>query len=78
MIDEAVAEIGGLDAVVNVAGIQRRGFIDELNENYWDERLRINVKSWALISKYPVPHLKAAGGGSIVSTASLVDGGLSA
>jgi NAD(P)-dependent dehydrogenase (short-subunit alcohol dehydrogenase family) len=71
MVDEAVGELGGLDAVINVAGIQRSGAVEELDEQDWDDQLRINVKSCFLTSKYAVPHLKAAGGGSIVTTASL-------
>ncbi len=70
-IEQAVGELGGLDAVVNVAGIQRSGAIEVLDESDWDDQLRVNVKSVFLTSKYAVPHLKAAGGGSIVTTASL-------
>lgn len=68
---KAVDGLGGLDAVVNVAGIQRSGAVDVLDEVDWDDQLRINVRSCFLTSKYAVPHLKAAGGGAITTTASL-------
>ncbi|PKW16151.1 SDR family NAD(P)-dependent oxidoreductase [Saccharopolyspora spinosa] len=71
MVDEAVTGLGGLDAVVNVAGIQRSGAVEVLDETDWDDQLRVNVKSCFLTSKYAVPHLRAAGGGSITTTASL-------
>ena len=71
MMEKAVAELGGLDGVINVAGIQRSGAVDVLDEKDWDDQLRINVRSCFLTSKYAVPHLRAAGGGSIVTTASL-------
>jgi dihydroanticapsin dehydrogenase len=71
MVEAAVAQLGGLDAVVNVAGIQRSGAIDELDEKHWDDQMRVNVRSCFLTSKYAVPHLKASGGGSIVTTSSL-------
>lgn len=68
---EAVEAMGGLDAVVNVAGIQRSGGVDVLDEQDWDDQLRINVKSCFLMAKYAVPHLRAAGGGAFTTTASL-------
>jgi len=71
VIGKAVAELGGLDGVINVAGIQRSGAVDVLEEKDWDDQLRINVRSCFLTSKYAVPHLRAAGGGSIVTTSSL-------
>ena len=70
-VEEAVGRLGGLDAVVNVAGIQRSGAVDVLDETDWDDQLRINVKSCFLTSKYAVPHLRSAGGGAITTTASL-------
>jgi NAD(P)-dependent dehydrogenase (short-subunit alcohol dehydrogenase family) len=71
MVAEAVEVMGGLDAVINVAGIQRSGAVDVLDERDWDDQLRVNVRSCFLTSKYAVPHLKAAGGGAIVTTSSL-------
>lgn len=68
---QAVEGLGGLDAVVNVAGIQRSGAVDVLDDADWDDQLRINVRSCFLTSKFAVPHLKAAGGGAITTTASL-------
>ncbi|WP_456697619.1 SDR family NAD(P)-dependent oxidoreductase [Aeromicrobium sp. P5_D10] len=69
-VAQAVELMGGLDAVINVAGIQRSGAIEELDEDDWDDQLRVNVRSCFLTSKYAVPHLRAAGGGAIVTTAS--------
>jgi NAD(P)-dependent dehydrogenase (short-subunit alcohol dehydrogenase family) len=71
MTASAVSSLGGLDAVVNVAGIQRSGAVDVLDEASWDDQMRINVRSCFLTSKYAVPHLREAGGGAIVTTSSL-------
>ena len=71
MTISAVAILGGLDAVVNVAGIQRSGAVDVLEESSWDDQMRINVRSCFLTTKYAVPHLRQAGGGAIVTTSSL-------
>jgi NAD(P)-dependent dehydrogenase (short-subunit alcohol dehydrogenase family) len=70
MVDRVVELLGGLDAVVNVAGIQRSGAIADLDEDDWDDQLRVNVRSCFLTSKHAVPHLRSAGGGAIVTTAS--------
>lgn len=69
-IDRTVGMLGGLDAVVNIAGIQRSGAVHELDATDWDDQLRINARSCFLTSKHAVPHLRQSGGGSIVTTAS--------
>ncbi len=64
-------ELGGLDVVVNNAGITIVGAAHDLDEDAWDRELAINLKSVYLVSKAVWPHLKARGGGAIVSTASI-------
>lgn len=71
MVDEAVGQLGGLDAVVNIAGLQRSSPVIEITDDQWDSQIAVNAKSVYLTSKYAVPHLRAAGGGSIVTTASM-------
>ncbi len=69
--DSAAEFLGGLDVIVNNAGIQRSGVVDEFSFEDWDATLRINAGSVFLFAKYGLPHLKAAGGGAIVNTASI-------
>ena len=64
-------ELGGLDIVVNNAGITIVGAAHDVSEDDWDRELAINLKSVYLVSKAAWPHLQANGGGSIVSTASI-------
>ena len=66
------AEWGGrLDIVVNNAGMgQFNGTVETLAEEVWDRVLAVNLKSIYLVSKYAVPHLRAAGKGAIVNVAS--------
>lgn len=71
LMDEASVRLGGIDAVINVAGIQRSGAVEDLAESDWDDQFRVNVRSCFLTSKYAVPHLRAAGGGTILTTASV-------
>lgn len=70
-IDSAVGSLGGLDAIVNVAGIQRAGLVEHCSESDWDEQMAVNAKSCFLSAKYGVKHLRASGGGVIVMTSSL-------
>lgn len=71
MIASAVSELGGLDGLVNNAGLQRAGPIAETSVADWDALMSVNIRGVFLATREAIPHLKAAGGGSIVNTASL-------
>ncbi|MET9020501.1 glucose 1-dehydrogenase [Actinopolymorpha sp. NPDC004070] len=70
-VDEAAERCGGIDVLVNSAGVQRYGTVEETSEELWDEVLAVNLKAMYLTAKYAVPHLRARGGGSIVNVASV-------
>jgi NAD(P)-dependent dehydrogenase (short-subunit alcohol dehydrogenase family) len=62
----AVAELGGLDTMVNIAGIERRCPAEDLSEADWDEVFGVNVKGTLFTNQAAFPHLKERGG-SIVN-----------
>jgi NAD(P)-dependent dehydrogenase (short-subunit alcohol dehydrogenase family) len=62
---------GGIDVVVNNAGVTIVGAVHELAEDDWDRELATNLKSIYLVSRAAWPRLVERGGGSIVSTASI-------
>ncbi|MFM7071015.1 MAG: SDR family NAD(P)-dependent oxidoreductase [Planctomycetota bacterium] len=67
----AVADgLGGLDVLVNSAGIVLVRPIPEVSEAEWDACLDTNLKGAFLAAKHAIPRLKARGGGSIVNIAS--------
>jgi dihydroanticapsin dehydrogenase len=69
-IDRVAARFGGLDVLHANAGTARTGGSLDQTEEDWDLIFDLNVKSVWLCSKHVVPHLSAAGGGSIVITGS--------
>jgi NAD(P)-dependent dehydrogenase (short-subunit alcohol dehydrogenase family) len=64
---QAVAQaFGGVDVVVNNAGVTIVGAAHELSEEDWDRELDTNLKSIYLVSKAAWPLLLERGGGAIV------------
>ncbi|HUG91953.1 MAG TPA: glucose 1-dehydrogenase, partial [Planctomycetaceae bacterium] len=70
MVDRALAEFGRIDVLVNNAGINIRGAIDELSYEDFRKVQEINVDGLWLCSRAVVPHMKQAGRGRIINLAS--------
>jgi 3-oxoacyl-[acyl-carrier protein] reductase len=73
VVDGAAAALGGLDCVVSNAGIDVSDWVPvhEWDVDAFDEILRVNLRGPFLVAKYAIPHLLAAGGGSIVHMSSV-------
>jgi NAD(P)-dependent dehydrogenase (short-subunit alcohol dehydrogenase family) len=69
-VEACAAAFDGLDVLVNNAGIIRRASVLDTTEAEWDAVMAVNVKSVFLMSKFAIPVMASAGGGSIVNTAS--------
>jgi len=70
MVEAALSEFGRIDILVNSAGINIRGAIDELDYEQFREVQRINVDGTWLCCRAVVSHMKQAGRGSIINLAS--------
>jgi NAD(P)-dependent dehydrogenase (short-subunit alcohol dehydrogenase family) len=70
LIGAAVEAAGRLDILVNNAGIGLVKQITDVTEAEWDQVLDTNLKGAFLGCKHAIPHVKAAGGGSIINIAS--------
>lgn len=70
LIDGAATAAGRLDILVNNAGIGMVKQIQAVSEEDWDNCLDTNFKAAFFGAKFAIPYLIAAGGGSIVNTAS--------
>jgi NAD(P)-dependent dehydrogenase (short-subunit alcohol dehydrogenase family) len=70
VIERAARDFGAIHVLFNNAGIIRRASVVELSETDWDRVMAVNVKSMFLMSRQAIPIIAAAGGGSIINTAS--------
>lgn len=75
LMQAAVEAYGALHVLYNNAAIWAgRGldnYVTELSEEGWEQIININLKGVFLCCKYGIPALAAAGGGSVINTASV-------
>jgi NAD(P)-dependent dehydrogenase (short-subunit alcohol dehydrogenase family) len=67
---QAVELLGGLDVLVNAAGILKAGRIEDTTLELWDEMMNINLRSVFHLMKLAVPHLERSRG-NIVNVSSV-------
>jgi NAD(P)-dependent dehydrogenase (short-subunit alcohol dehydrogenase family) len=71
-IAAAAARFGGLQVIVNNAGISGSPKpTDQVTEADWDRVQAVNVKGVFFGTKHAIPHLRAAGGGSVINLSSI-------
>jgi len=70
LIDGAVQQAGGLDILVNSAGVVCVGHVPDIAEGQWDACLDTNLKGAFLTAKHAIPAMCRRGGGAIVNIAS--------
>ncbi|WP_408909906.1 SDR family NAD(P)-dependent oxidoreductase [Streptomyces luteolus] len=67
----AVEELGAIDVLANNAGVMdRMSRLGETDDTEWERVVRINLTAPFLLTRAVLPHMVAAGRGSIVFTAS--------
>ena len=71
LVERGVAWLGGLDVLVQNAGIQHSGFVTDFDGAKWDALFAVNARAHFFGAKYAIPHLRKSGKGSIVNTSSL-------
>ncbi|RPI75962.1 MAG: glucose 1-dehydrogenase [Ignavibacteriales bacterium] len=71
LISFAELKLGGLDIMVNNAGIGAAATVEFTDEKVWDNLMNINLKGTFLGMKYSVPAIRRNGGGSIINISSI-------
>jgi 3-oxoacyl-[acyl-carrier protein] reductase len=69
LVEAAVAELGGLDCVVNNVGVARIAKFEEVGDDEWNEYWQLNVMSYIRAIRAALPALRARRG-SIVNVSS--------
>jgi NAD(P)-dependent dehydrogenase (short-subunit alcohol dehydrogenase family) len=69
--EQAARDIGGLDALVHFAGVERRSPAESMSEEEWDFVVDVNLKGTFLANQAAFPYLREQGG-RIVNVTSVV------
>jgi len=69
-VDLSAGHFGGLDIVVNSAGISRMRKLLDMDEALWDELIAHNIKNPFWVAQAAVPWLAKRGGGAIINISS--------
>ena len=69
-LDQTVGRFGALNVLLNNAGVLITGNAEQLTEDQWDQTFNVNVRAVWLLSRAALPHMRKAGGGSIINIAS--------
>jgi NAD(P)-dependent dehydrogenase (short-subunit alcohol dehydrogenase family) len=70
-VDEAAARLGGLDIVVNNAGIGAQGTVADNDDDEWRRVLDVNVLGMVRVARAALPHLRRSAHAAIVNTSSV-------
>lgn len=71
LVDYAAKEVGGVDVLVNVAGIQNVSPVVDFPEDKWDFMIRLMLTSPFLLMKYSMPYMKAKKWGRVINLNSI-------
>jgi 2-keto-3-deoxy-L-fuconate dehydrogenase len=70
-LDHVEAAHGGLDVLVNNAGVHRLGTVEATTRELWDAVMEVNLFGTFLGCKKAIPALRRRGGGAIVNLSSI-------
>ena len=71
VVDEAAGALGGLDTLVNNAGVTKALPFLETDEETYDSLFDLNMKGYFFLARRAVPFMRERGGGSIVNITSI-------
>jgi NAD(P)-dependent dehydrogenase (short-subunit alcohol dehydrogenase family) len=71
LVERTVSAFGGIDYLVNSAGIQTSGTVVDTPEETWDRTLAVNLKGAYLAARHAIPLMIRRGGGAVVNVSSV-------
>ncbi len=71
VIAQTAEQFGGVDILLNNAGIIPRGTIEETTDDMWFTAMDVNLNAVFFLCRAAIPHMKQRGGGAIVNTSSV-------
>ena len=72
VVGETVAQLGGLDVLVNCAGLSLAGPFEEVSPEEWDRIFAVNAKAPFFLCKAALPHLRKSEKPIVINIASVV------
>jgi len=69
-VQKTEAALGGIDVLVNNAGIMSYAPVESMSIEMWDEMMSVNLRSVFICSKLVIPGMKSRGWGRIISLSS--------
>ncbi|MDX5501637.1 MAG: SDR family oxidoreductase [Rhodobacterales bacterium] len=69
-VEAAAAKLGGIDGLVNCAGILKGGRVETMSPDNWRQVIDVNLNGTFFVTRAVIPHLREAGQGTIVTIAS--------
>ncbi|PFG39406.1 NAD(P)-dependent dehydrogenase (short-subunit alcohol dehydrogenase family) [Georgenia soli] len=70
-VADVVRELGGIDIVVNNAGIGAQGTVEDNDDDEWRRVLEVNLLGTVRVSRAALPHLRLSRAAAIVNTCSI-------
>ena len=70
LVSDTIDEFGGIDCLVNAAGVAIRGSADELSDDDWRDTMAVNLDVPFFLSRAALPHLVKAEG-SVINISSV-------
>ena len=70
-IQRIIGEGGAIDVLVNNAANDDRHEVDDVTEEYWDNRLNVNLKHQFFCAQAVIPGMRQKGGGVIINLGSI-------
>ncbi len=72
IVAKALETMGGIDVLVNNAGMALGSELETTTDELWDKIMGVNVTAMFKISREAVPHLKKSGKGRIINLGSIM------